>query len=64
MAEMPEPDWMRSSFCDTNSCVEVAFVGDSVAMRDSKDSNGPILRFSQIQWTEFLDARKREFDSH
>jgi hypothetical protein len=65
MAEMPEADWMRSSFCETGSCVEVAFVGDTVALRDSKDSDGPILQFSKLQWAEFLDgARNKEFDSH
>jgi Domain of unknown function (DUF397) len=64
MAEMPEPDWMRSSFCETGSCVEVAFVGDNVALRDSKEANGPILQFSRSEWAQFLDAaaRNNEFD--
>jgi hypothetical protein len=64
MADMPEADWRRSSYCEVNSCVEVSFVGDSVALRDSKDRNGPVLQFSKTAWIEFLDGvRNREFDS-
>jgi Domain of unknown function (DUF397) len=59
MAEMPEPDWMRSSFCETGSCVEVAFVGDNVALRDSKELDGPILQFSRSEWVEFLDGARK-----
>jgi hypothetical protein len=55
--EQPEPSvvWHRSRYCgEAGSCVEVAKVGDAVAMRDSKNPDGPILLFDQVQWTAFL----------
>jgi hypothetical protein len=59
-----EPDrWHKSSLCDTGSCVEAAQVGDSVAVRDAKDPNGPILRFSRDEWDAFIaGVRRGEFD--
>lgn len=42
---MTDPVWRKSSFSTGNggNCVEVAFFGDSVGMRDSKNSNGAAL---------------------
>lgn len=51
--------------CTANTCVEVADVADGgAAIRDSKaGSNGPILVFSGIEWSEFVIAMKAgEFD--
>lgn len=37
--------------------------GGGVAVRDSKDPDGPILRYTALEWDCFLDgARKGEFD--
>jgi hypothetical protein len=34
-----------------------------VAVRDSKDPHGPILRFTRAEWAAFLDgAKTSEFD--
>jgi hypothetical protein len=55
--------WFRAGRCEAGSCVEVASSGDGVAMRDSKDQGGPILRFTQDEWTAFLSGAKTgEFD--
>jgi hypothetical protein len=35
-------------------CIEVAMLGDRVAVRDSKNPHGPILEFSRTEWTAFL----------
>jgi hypothetical protein len=45
-------------------CVEVARIDtDTVAVRDSKDPDGPVLRFRQAEWEAFLDGvTRREFD--
>jgi hypothetical protein len=46
--------WRKSSHSAINGCVEVAFVEDQVAVRDSKDRGGPILVFSVPEWRAFL----------
>jgi hypothetical protein len=48
--------WVRSSFCEAQACVEVATYDDDVLVRDGKDVDQPFLRFSAIEWTDFLDG--------
>jgi len=45
--------WKKSSFCADGTCVEVAWDGDEVLMRDSKNLDQPPLRFKQATWVEF-----------
>jgi hypothetical protein len=52
--EIQPPSWQRSRFCDAGSCVEATIMGDGVAVRDSKDPGGPILRFTPQEWTAFV----------
>lgn len=50
--------WVKSSYSNTGAnCVEVAHtsLGD-VAVRDSKDPNGPVLRFTPATWQDFVQA--------
>ena len=47
----------RSAQGDTN-CVEVAFIVDSVGVRDSKNAAGPALAFDRTAWRDFLDAQR------
>lgn len=57
------PIWRKSSYCNSSACVEVACVTDHVLIRDSKDPDGPTLRFSLAEWREFLlGLRNREFE--
>lgn len=46
------------------NCVELApLIDGGVAMRDSKDKEGPVLRFSQAQWIAFVHGMAAgEFD--
>lgn len=47
----------------SDNCVEVAFVDDAIAVRDSKDPKGPVLLFTQGEWDAFVGgARDGEFD--
>jgi hypothetical protein len=46
--------WRKSRLCDSNACVEAAMVGEEIAVRDSKDPNGPILRFTVSEWNAFV----------
>ena len=60
------PRWIKSSLSFANgNCVEVANLpGDEIGIRDSKDSEGPVLRFTPDEWHAFLGGiRKGEFDS-
>ena len=52
--------WFKSSKSAGNGqCVEVAFVDGDVAMRDSKDPEGPALMFGAKQWAEFVAGVSR-----
>jgi len=46
--------WHRSRRCDTNACVEAAVLDNEVILRDSKDPNGPVLRFTFREWSAFV----------
>lgn len=50
----------RSSGVEENSCVEVAAVGRAIAVRDSKDPDGPRLHFEVPTWGAFLSAVKAD----
>lgn len=63
-AELRGLVWMKSSASTANGdCVEVACLPvGSVAVRDSKDKGGPILRFGHDSWQQFLnEVRHRPF---
>lgn len=47
----------------SDNCVEVAFVDGAIAMRDSKNPDGPVLLFTQGEWDAFAGGCKDgEFD--
>ncbi|WP_033215335.1 DUF397 domain-containing protein [Kitasatospora phosalacinea] len=50
--------WRKSSYSGGNgACVEIAVPGSaSIAVRDSKDPQGPRLRFSDESWAAFATA--------
>jgi hypothetical protein len=55
--------WQKSSHSNLSGCVEVAVVGTQVAVRNSRDPEGPVLEFTTDEWEAFLDgARGGEFD--
>lgn len=65
----PRPDlsnavWRKASLStETDKCVEVAHVEGVVAMRDSKQPEGPVLIFTPAEWRAFLGgANLGEFD--
>lgn len=58
----PGPDalrWRCSSFCNAGACVEVAFEGGVVAMRNSGNP-GDWLTFSAASWRNFVDRVKND----
>jgi hypothetical protein len=54
----------RSSFCNPDGgCVEVDRSGQGAAIRDAKDPDGAVLRFTEDEWRTFvLGVRSGEFD--
>jgi hypothetical protein len=57
-------NWRKSSrSSDTANCVEVAFAGSRVAVRDSKNPDGPVLTYRTESWSLFIDeVRQGGFD--
>ncbi|MFE9099815.1 DUF397 domain-containing protein [Actinomadura geliboluensis] len=56
---MIEPRWRKSSHSDAHGqCVEVAAGAGGVAVRDSTDPAGPVLRVPAAVWRPLLDRLK------
>jgi len=48
--------WKKNNYSGGNgSCVEVADLGEQLAVRDSKDKAGPKLVFARAAWLAFLE---------
>jgi hypothetical protein len=49
-------EWRKASFSGdpANQCVEVSLSTNTVGVRDSKNADGPILKFDHGEWTAFL----------
>ncbi|MFC0866205.1 DUF397 domain-containing protein [Sphaerimonospora cavernae] len=57
--------WRKSSYSGSgDNCVEVAVLASGGrAVRDSKDSDGPVLTFTPTEWHAFISrAKDGEFD--
>jgi Domain of unknown function (DUF397) len=56
--------WRKAQSSSFNgACVELAPFDGKVAMRDSKDPDGPVLLYTPAEWHAFLDGAKNgEFD--
>jgi hypothetical protein len=56
VADLTGSNWRKSSYSSANggNCVEVAADGAGVvAVRDSKDPDGPALVFAAAEWRSF-----------
>ena len=59
VADLTGSNWRKSSYSSGNggACVEVAAGGPGVvAVRDSKDPDGPALIFSAADWSAFISS--------
>jgi hypothetical protein len=56
--------WRKAQLSVSNgACVELAPVNGMVALRDSKDPDGPVLMYTAAEWRAFLHGAKAgEFD--
>ncbi len=63
--DLSRAQWFKSTRSGPNSdnCVEVAFVDDAIAVRDSKNQDGAVLIFTAAEWDAFVGgAKDGEFD--
>ncbi|MER7226426.1 DUF397 domain-containing protein [Streptomyces rubradiris] len=56
--------WVKASASDgRDDCVELADLGENVAVRNSRDPEGPALIFTRSELAAFVDGSKKgEFD--
>ena len=56
--------WLKAQASTHNGqCIEIASAPGKIAIRDSKDPDGPILVYTSAEFNAFLDgARNGEFD--
>lgn len=56
--------WFKSIGSGDHGCVEVAFHGGRIGVRDTKDGGtGPVLAFDETEWSAFISGAKAgEFD--
>jgi Domain of unknown function (DUF397) len=47
-------EWRKSTRSDSGGCLEVALDGETVLVRDSKRTDGPILSISPRAWAVLL----------
>ena len=60
-----QPEWVKSSLSFANgNCVEVAnLAGGEVGVRNSREAEGAVLRFTPDEWHAFIGGvRGGEFD--
>jgi hypothetical protein len=57
-------EWIKATASsDGGNCVQLRRAGNVVEVRDSKDPEGPVLRFTPSEFAAWLDgARHTEFD--
>ena len=57
--------WVKSSLSFSNgNCIQVARLpGGTIGVRNSRDPDGPVLKFTPVEWTAFLGGcRAGQFD--
>jgi hypothetical protein len=56
--DLTRAQWRKSSYTSggtvDSNCVEMAFVGPAVAVRDSKNPTGPMLVLPATAWAAFV----------
>jgi hypothetical protein len=63
--DLSEVVWHKStrSGAHADNCVEVAFVGGAIVVRDSRNPDGAQLVFTPNEWDAFVEgAKDGEFD--
>ncbi|ATL71949.1 DUF397 domain-containing protein [Nocardia terpenica] len=57
--DLPEARWFKSTYSkDSTHCVEIAFVGGSIALRNSNHPDEGALVFTAPEWDAFIAGAK------
>lgn len=57
MTDWTKAKWRKANVSDSGGCVEVAMLGDTIGVRDTKaDGAGPVLEFTAHEWDCFLSG--------
>jgi len=53
--DLTSVSWRKSTYSGGNggNCIQVAGLPGTVAVRDSKDPDGPVLLFTAAEWAAF-----------
>jgi hypothetical protein len=56
--EEPSICWRKSTASNSGGCVEVAVVGGSLLVRDSKNPDRAVIRLPPAGWSSFLERAR------
>jgi hypothetical protein len=61
---MLDQNWRKSTRSGSNGqCVEARRMGETIQVRDSKNTSGPVLSFTLNEWSAFTaGVKQNEFD--
>ena len=53
--DLTSASWRKSTYsgCNGGNCIQVAGLPGTIAVRDSKDPDGPALLFTAAEWAAF-----------
>jgi hypothetical protein len=54
--EADELSWTRPMQCSAGACVEIAMTENAVFVRNSATPKAPIVSFTQVEWSSFVQA--------
>lgn len=56
---LADATWRKSSFSQNGgNCVEVANLATGIAVRDSKNPDGPVLAITPASWSALVQTRR------
>ena len=55
--------WRTALRCNGGDCVRIAPSGEMIVIGDSKNPDGPFLKYSRAEWKTFVEGiRQGDFD--
>lgn len=55
----PDPVWRKASrSLNQGECVEIAAIANTIGIRDSKNTQSPVLTFTRREWRSFVQTAR------